>query len=371
MDHNKLFIPGPTEVRPEILEAQTRRMIGHRSAECAELIASVQQKLKQVFFTRQPVFICACSGTGLQEAAVRNCTDRKVLNCVNGAFSDRWRKVTEANAKENEVLEVAWGQPILPDLVLSRLEQGAFDAITIVHNETSTGVISPIKEIASAIRKAPGGEEIMILVDAVSSLGGAKLYFDDWDLDVVLTSSQKALAIPPGLAFCAVSERAMTKAASVADRGYYLDFLQLAKYLERDQTPNTPPISLLFALDQQLSDILSEGLENRFSRHLAMRDKTIHWAAVRGMDIFAKSGFESPTVTCIENTLNLNIDGLNAFLRDHNMIISNGYGHLRGTCFRIAHMGDTIDSDVDRLLKTIDSYLTLQRSTKSGNNSFD
>jgi predicted phosphoserine aminotransferase len=356
--HIKLFIPGPTEVRSEILEAQAQWMIGHRMPECAELLARIQEKIRPVFYTENRVYVNASSGTGLQEAAIRNCADKKVLNCVNGAFADRWRQVTEANGKANEVLKVDWGQPIRPEQVAMRLEDGNFDAVTVVHNETSTGVTSPLKEIAEAIRSAAGGDDIMILVDSVSGLSGVRLEFDAWDLDVVLTSSQKAFALPAGLAFCAVSDRALEKAGRVANRGYYFDFLTLEKYLLRDQTPATPAISLLYALDRQLDDMLSEGMENRFARHLAMRDRTIGWAMDRDFTLFSAKGYESPTVTCIKNDREIDISHLNDYLRAQGMIISNGYGPLKGKNFRIAHMGDTQLSDLEDLLATIDNYVT-------------
>jgi predicted phosphoserine aminotransferase len=332
-------------------------MVGHRMPECAELYGRIQGKIRQVFLTKSRVFINAASGTALQEAAVRNCTDKKVLNCVNGAFADRWRQVTEANGKANEVLEVEWGQPILADQVIERLSGGDFDAVTIVHNETSTGVTSPIQEIAQAIRQLPNGQEIMILIDSVSGLSGARLEMDAWDLDVVLTSSQKAFALPAGLSFCAVSDRAMAKAATVKHRGYYTDFLDLEKYLLRNQTPATPAISLMFALDQQLDDMLAEGIENRFARHQAMRDRTIAWARGHGFKLFSAAGYESPTVTCIDNSLNIDVAALNQHLRRNNMIISNGYGSLKGKNFRIAHMGDIQPEDLDVLFQAIDSFL--------------
>ncbi len=325
--------------------------------ECADLYGRIQGKIRQVFLTEKRVFINAASGTALQEAAIRNCTDKKVLNCVNGAFADRWRQVTEANGKANEVLEVEWGQPILADQVVERLSSGDFDAVTIVHNETSTGVTSPIQEIAQAIRQLPNGQEIMILIDSVSGLSGARLEMDAWDLDVVLTSSQKAFALPAGLSFCAVSDRAMAKAATVANRGYYTDFLDLEKYLLRNQTPATPAISLMYALDQQLDDMLAEGMENRFARHLAMRDRTIAWAKGHGFNLFSAEGYASPTVTCIDNSLNIDVAAMNKHLRQNNMIISNGYGTLKGKNFRIAHMGDIQPEDLEGLLAEIDVFL--------------
>jgi len=357
MPHIRLFIPGPTEVRPEILDAQTSWMIGHRMPECAELYAGIQGKIRQVFMTGKRVYVTASSGTGLQEAAVRNCSDQRILNCVNGAFADRWRQVTEANGKANDVLAVEWGQPIRPEQVAERLRTQEFDAVTIVHNETSTGAVSPIAEITSAIRSVPGGKNIMVLIDSVSGLSGARLEFDAWDLDVVFTSSQKAFALPPGLAFCAVSDRALEKARTVSNRGYYFDFLELEKYLLRDQTPATPAISLLFALDKQLDDILTEGLENRFQRHLAMRDRVISWAHQYAFGLLAPDGYRSPTVTCLSNDPNIDVAQLNGALRSQGMIISNGYGSLKEKTFRIAHMGDTTMADLDQLLSAIDNIL--------------
>lgn len=326
--------------------------------ECADLIGSIKPKLKKVFMTEQRVLITASSGTGLWEAAVRNTVNKKALNCVNGAFSDRWRQVTEMNGKENEVLEVDWGKPILPKMVAERLATGEFDAITIVHNETSAGVENPIKEIAAEVRKAPNGDEIMILVDTVSGLSGARLEFDSWDLDVALTSSQKAFALPAGLAFCAVSDRAMAKAETVPNRGYYFDFLTLDRYMQKNQTPATPAVSLLYALDKQLDDMMAEGVENRFARHLAMRDRTIEWATGKGFEIFAETGYESPTVTCVRNNLEIDVSALNQFLRERGMILSNGYGSkLKNVTFRIAHMGDMQMEDMEELFAAIDEFM--------------
>lgn len=356
--HVKLFIPGPVEVRPEILDAQTKWMIGHRMPECLELFASIKPKLAQVFFTDQTILITASSGTGLWEAAARNCVGKKALTCVNGAFADRFNDVVGMNGKDKEVLSVPWGRPILPEQVVERLATGEFDAVTIVHNETSTGVTSPIREIAQAIRAMPGGQDIMILVDSVSGLSGARIEMDAWDLDVVLASSQKAFALPPGLAFCAVSDRAMAKAKTIPARGYYFDFISLAKSIAKDQTPATPAVSLLYALDRQLDDMLAEGMEHRFSRHLAMRDRTLEWAKGAGFEIFAASGYESPTVTCVSNNLEIDISALNKYLRAQGMIISNGYGDLKGKTFRIAHMGDAQMGELEVLFTAMDNFLS-------------
>ena len=354
--HIKLFIPGPTEVRPEILDAQTHWMVGHRMPECIDLVGRILPKLSQVFFTEQTVLITASSGTGLWEAAARNCVAKKALTCVNGAFASRFSDVVGLNGKDMEVLSVPWGQPILPEQVVERLSSGEFDAVTVVHNETSTGATSPIQEIAQAIRAMPGGQDIMILVDSVSGLSGARIEMDAWDLDVVLASSQKAFALPPGLAFCAVSDRALAKAKTIPARGYYFDFISLAKSIAKNQTPATPAVSLLYALDCQLDYMMAEGMENRFARHLAMRDRTLDWVKSKGFDIFAAAGYESPTVTCASNNLEIDISALNKYLRSHGMIISNGYGDLKGKTFRIAHMGDTQMQDLEELFAAMDGF---------------
>ena len=332
-------------------------MIGHRMPECLDLVGQIKPKLAQVFFTEQTVLITASSGTGLWEAAARNLVNKKVLTCVNGAFAERFSDVAEMNGKAIEVLSAPWGQPILPEAVVERLATGEFDAVSIVHNETSTGVTSPIRDIAQAIRALPNGNDIMILVDSVSGLAGARIEMDAWDLDVVLASSQKAFALPPGLAFCAVSDRAMAKAKTVPARGYYFDFISLAKSMAKNQTPATPAVSLLFALDRQLDDMMAEGMEQRFTRHLAMRDRTLAWARGQGFDIFAAPGYESPTVTCISNNREIDISAFNKFLRTKGMVISNGYGDLKGKTFRIAHMGDTQMDELEVLYAAMDEFL--------------
>ena len=357
-DHLTLYLPGPTEVRREILEAQAQWMIGHRMPECAELVGRVHRGLKRLFMTDSRVLISASSGTGLWEGASRNCVRSKVLHCVNGAFSERWADVSARNGKNVEVVDVPWGKAIKPEMVAERLAKGGFDAVAFAHNETSTGVANPLREIAEVVRAAPGGDDIMILVDAVSSASGVELRFDEWDLDVALTSSQKALALPPGLAFCAVSDRAMERAKSIPDRGYYFDFLVLEKSLLKDQTPATPAISLLNAAGVQLETIFEEGLEARWARHAAMRDLTLVWAGEHGFSSFAELGYRSPTVTCLTNDLALDIGDLNGYLRERGMILSNGYGALKGKTFRIGHMGEHDEASIRRLLDTVEGYLT-------------
>lgn len=362
MSHAKLFIPGPSEVRREILEAQARPMIGHRSEECDALFARVQGKLRQLFVTASRVYVLASSGSGLQEAAIRNGVreGRRVANFVNGAFSQRWHQVSTGCAKEAVRFDVPWGQPVTPEFVAQALAGGDWDAITVVHNETSTGVASPVGKIAALLQAEQ--PETLTFVDAVSSLGGDHIPTDEWGLDVCLTSSQKALALPPGLAFAAVSDRTLARAEDVTGRGWYFDFLLLEKYLARSTTPATPAISLLYAADRQLDTILAEGLSNRVERHRRLAELTQQWALARGFGLFAAEGYRSRTVTCVENTPGIDFSALNRYLKSHDMAISNGYGDLKGKTFRIAHMGDVSQVEIAELLETIDGFLQAQNA---------
>ncbi|MFN3928488.1 MAG: pyridoxal-phosphate-dependent aminotransferase family protein [Thermoflexus sp.] len=353
-----LFIPGPTYVPEEIARAQARPMIGHRSREFTALFERLLPRLQAIFRTRGRVFFVAASGTGLWEAAIRNLVRRKVLCLINGAFGERWYQVALANGKEAIPISIEWGRGIRPEQVIEALETHPdVEAITVVHNETSTGVMNPLQEIAAAVRR--NFPEVLILVDAVSSLGGAPLETDAWGLDFVLTSSQKCLALPPGLAFCAVSERALEKAKEVPHRGYYFDLLTLARYAERGETPATPAISLLYAADVQFERILQEGMEARWERHRRMAERVQVWAAER-FGLFAEENYRSWTLTCVANTQGIDVGALNEFLRARGKIISSGYGPLKGKTFRIAHMGEIQPHHIEALLADIEAWLALR-----------
>jgi predicted phosphoserine aminotransferase len=300
------------------------------------------------------VYVSTSSGTGLWEAAVRNLVHTKCLNLVNGAFGERWRKTTIANGKQSIVVEADWGSPIRPADVKALLERERVDAVTLVHSETSTGVLNPLVDIAGVVGRYP---EVLLLADTVSSLGGMNIPVGDLGIDVCLASSQKALALPPGLSLVSVSDRALARAREVKNRGYYFDFLVFDEYLARGQTPSTPPISLLYALDYQLDRILAEGLESRFRRHWTMASAVWHWAEERGFELFAEKGCRSPTVTVIRNTRGVDISALQAHLRGRNMVIAEGYGPLRDKTFRIAHMGDVTPVEVQEVLTAIDEFL--------------
>ncbi len=360
----RLFLPGPTMVADEVLEAQAQRLIGHRGPEIAALLQSVQPRLREVFQTGHRVYVSTSSATGLFEAAARSCIKEHALCCVNGAFSERWAEVVEANGKAHARLEVEWGEPVTADHVDEALDKAAangspFDAVTVVHNETSTAVTSPVEEIAEAVRshEEKRGEPVLLLVDAVSSLGGIDVPVDRWGLDVCLTGGQKCLALPPGLAFAAVSDRALERAARIPGRGWYFDFLVYEKYLERWQTPTTPAVTLLYALDVQLDRILAEGIQARFARHRAMADHVRTWALER-FDILALEGYRSDSVTAVVNTRGINIGAVNHHLAETvDWIVSNGYGKLKDQTFRIGHMGDHTALECRELTAAIDVFL--------------
>jgi predicted phosphoserine aminotransferase len=352
---SRMFVPGPVDVDDEVLQAQARAMLPHRSAEFEEIFRSASEKAQKLFLTQNRVFLSASSGTGLQEAAIRNLVDKKLLSCINGAFADRWYDVAVSNGKDAEKLAFEWDQPVDPDLVAATVKSGAFEALTIVHNETSTGMQNPVKEVAEAVRTV--APDTLILVDAVSSLSGAKIETDAWGLDMVLTSSQKALALPPGLALAAVSDRALEKAKTVENRGWYFDLLRLEKHRLKDSSPATPAMSLIFALDHQLDRILAEGLENRFARHSAMAKHVHAWAEAQSLSMYAPEGYRSQTVTTIKNERGISISDLNAFLKQRGMRLANGYGPLKNITFRIAHMGEIQLSDLDELFAAIEEYL--------------
>jgi len=275
---------------------------------------------------------------------------------VCGAFSNRWHQITQENGIPCDKVEVPMGQAITPQLVDEALSKGDYDAVTIVMNETSTGVMSPVQEIAALVReKYP---DVLILVDAVSCMAGVKIEFDAWGLDVCLAGVQKCFALPPGLTVCAVSDRARERARQVKYPGHYFAYAQMDKRYDKGQTPATPAISLIQALNRQMDDILAEGLENRWKRHQEMAAYVQDWAR-RYFKLFSDERYLSPTVTNIENTRGINVAWLNEELGKRGAMISNGYGDLKEKCFRIAHMGDLTLDDLKWLTAQIEDILGL------------
>jgi aspartate aminotransferase-like enzyme len=354
--YRKLFTPGPTHVRDRVLEAQTEPIIHHRSKEYSTLQQEVTSKLQKLLYTEQRVYLFTSSSTGVMEGSIRQATNKKILNTVCGAFSQRWHEICEANGVPTDTVEVEWGQAITPDVVDEALASGEYDAMTVVFNETSTGLLNPIGEIAELVHeKYP---DVLILVDAVSGMAGAKMEFDKWGLDVALAGVQKCFALPPGLTICAVSDRARERALEVPNRGYYFAYEQMDKKYEKHQTRATPAISLIEALNAQLDDILVLDLENRWERHLEMAAYVQDWAR-EYFGLFSDERYLSPTVTNVKNTRGISVADLNNDLALRGAQISNGYGPLKEKCFRIAHMGDLTLDDLKWLTDQIEDILDL------------
>jgi len=354
--YKKLFIPGPTHVVDEILDAMSVPMIGHRDTLYSDLHGAVVGKLKKFLHTDGHIYLSTSSSTGMMEGSIRNLVNKKVLMTDCGAFSKRWAEIAQLNGKDIDVIQVDMGQATTPEMVDKFLSKGGFEAVCITHNETSTGVMNPIQEIGQLVKeKYP---DVLVLVDAVSSMAGTDIKVDDWNLDVVLAGTQKAFALPPGLCVVTVSERALQRAAEVENKGYYFNFEVLEKKAVKDQTPATPAISLVNALNVQMDRIFEEGPENRFQRHLDMAEHVRSWTR-KNFALYSDENYLSPTVTNVHNTRDIDVVALNGELAKRGAMISNGYGALKGKCFRIAHMGDLQVADVKWLTDQIDDILGL------------
>src|ERR1700719_4919984 len=293
--HDKLFIPGPVEVSAKTMAAFSRPMIGHRGEDFKNLYRDIHPKLQKLFATKQPVFLSTSSAWGVMEGSIRNLVERGVLCCMCGAFSDKWLDVARKCGKTAEPLQVDWGKHIDHKAIDRKLATGKFDTVTLIHNETSTGVMNPLPEICCILAKYP---EVALIVDTVSSFSAMKIEMDALGIDVMLTGAQKALALPPGFSLFAVSEKAFTRAEKQKDRGYYFDFLEFKKQQNEFMTPTTPSIGHIFALQSKLEDIFNETLPARFARHARTNALVHDWVAGRGFEFFAEENFRSPTLTC-------------------------------------------------------------------------
>lgn len=357
--HKKLFIPGPVEVRKEVLDKMSTPMIGHRSKDASILQKSISEKLQKLFYTSNEILLSTSSGTGLMEGAIRSCTAKRAAVFSVGAFGDRWYKIAVSNNVPADIFKVEMGKAIRAEEIDKVLSTGKYDLITVTHNETSTGVMNPIEDIAVVMKKYP---EVIFVIDAVSSAAGTKIEVDKLGIDICLTSTQKAIGLPPGMSICTFSEKAIKNAEKVEFRGTYLDLLALYKYLKKKdyQYPSTPSISHMYALDYQLDYILNEeGLENRFARHIEMANIVRDWAK-RYFELFPEEKYLSNTLTTVKNTRNIDVAKLNKELGDRGFQISNGYGDLKNKTFRIAHMGDCTVNDVSELLLNINDILSLK-----------
>jgi aspartate aminotransferase-like enzyme len=350
----KFFLPGPTYVPKDAREAMTQPMVGHRSAGFKAFYLSLAERLPKVLRTSGEVMVATGSSTLIMESAVVSCAARDVLNLTNGAFSERWHSISKSLGKAADKVSVPWGQPVDPDVVRSALRRKKYDVVTVVHNETSTGVLSPLAEIAKVIREE---SDAIIVVDTVSSLAGARVESDDWGLDVVLAGTQKAVAVPPGLTLFTLSERAAERAAKVPHRGFYTDLLRYRDKHREGGFITTPAIPLLYALDVQSNRILAEGMEARWARHQQLYETTARWAASRGCTYAAAEGARSVTVSCLLPPAGVDPQAIVKGLAALGFTIGGGYGDWKPTTFRIGHMGEVRASDLETLLAEIDQVL--------------
>src|SRR3954468_18542781 len=300
----KLFIPGPIAVSEKTLRAMSQPMMGHRSTDFVALYNSIQPGLQALVFTKDPVYLSTSSAFGSMEGALRNLVKKKVLSCMNGAFADKWNDVAVRNGKQATPLKFEWGQPVDPAAVRKELATGAYDAITIIHNETSCGCMSDLAAVMKVVREFP---DVISIVDTVSSFSALPIKKDELGIDVLITGSQKALAMPPGLSLASVSKRALDRAAKTDGRGYYFDFVEFQKNHEAGMTPSTPVLPLIYALRSKLADIKAEGAEARYARHAQLNQKVRDWGFAKGFKLFPKDGYGSLSLNCFANTLNIDL----------------------------------------------------------------
>src|SRR5947207_5940911 len=353
--HDKLFIPGPVEVSEKTWKAFAHPLIGHRSEDFKNLYREIHPKLQTLFDTKQPVFLSTSSAWGVMEASIRNLVNRGVLCCMCGAFSDKWFDVAKRCGKNAEPLQVEWGKHIDQKDLDRQLATGKFDTVTLIHSETSTGVMNPLGEICCVLAKYP---EVALIVDTVSSFSAMKIDMDPLGIDVMLTGAQKALALPPGFSLFSVSEKAFARAEKIDDRGYYFDFLEFKKQQAEWMTPTTPSIGHIFALQSKLDEIFEEGLDARFARHARTNALVHDWVRRAGFDFFAEEGFRTKTLTCVRNNRDIDVAKLVRDLRQkHHLVIDGGYGPIKGQTFRLSNMGDETEETVSHLLGCLDDCL--------------
>lgn len=359
---NKLFIPGPTEVRKEILDELSHPQIGHRTEEFRQLFASLKPGLKKIFYTENDVLVSTSSGSGFWEACIRSCINRKVLHAVNGAFSKKWSEISASCGKEMAAVKFENGKSVKAEEIDKALSTGEYEAFCMVHNETSTGVASDLEKLSAVIKKHPN---VLWFVDAVSSLAGMKIETDKLGIDICFASSQKALALPAGIAVASISARAYKKAEAVTGRGYYFDILELKKAYDKNETPYTPSIPHLYALKKQLERIEAEGIENRFKRHAEMAEYVRQWTKRNGFVMFSEEGAHSNTISCIINTRKVDFKAVKKEMAKKGFSIDSGYGKMnekleaegKPTTFRIAHMGDLTLDEIKQMTAELEKLI--------------
>ncbi|NLL95349.1 MAG: alanine--glyoxylate aminotransferase family protein [Thermoplasmatales archaeon] len=349
----KLFTVGPVNVEQDVLRSMAKPMITHRCKEYKQLHGGIVEKIRKALDTDMEVFLVSGSATVLLEGAIRNGATRRTLGITNGSFGNRLIECARLNDKEVEAINVPWGRPMQPKHIEGRVGRGV-EAVHWVSNESSTGVLSDSVALAEEVRRQK--PDALTIVDAVTSAFAVDLEIGRMDPDALVFGTQKALALPPGLAIALVSDRMVAKASKVPARGFYTDFLKLKKNADEDYALTTPPVSLMYALDFQLDRILAEGMPARYRRHDEMAKAVEKWADRRMSGLFPEKGFRSKTIGVI-NRGKLDFEPFHTALKAKGYEISGGYGDVKETTFRIGHMGDATVRGVKDLLDAMDGIL--------------
>jgi predicted phosphoserine aminotransferase len=356
----RLYLPGPTEVPEEVLDAMSQPMFGHRTPRMTELYTTIVEDTKRFLDTSHDVIILSCSGTEFWEATTLNMVDERMAVATCGSFSERQADVAERLGTDVDRLQYEWGEAVKPADVREFLEtsEADYDVFATVMNETSTGVRNPVEEIGDVLESFP---ETLFVVDAISCLGGDRIDIDAHGIDAIFTSTQKAFAMPPGLAVCAVSEAAYERERANPSASWYGGFQRCIDYYDRTgQTHSTPAIPLMLAYRTQMKRMLSESHPTRDRRHQAMAAYTQDWAR-RHFGLFAEPGYESQTVTCIENTIDMDVSAvIDGVSEAYDFAFSDGYGsRLGGETFRIGHMGEHTVETITELTEAIEDVANL------------
>jgi len=343
----RFFLPGPVYVLEEVRQQMVRPVVAHRSAEFRQVWAAISAALPDVFRTTRPCMTATGSATLLMEASLVSLTGDAVLHLTNGAFSERWRTVGRALGRSSDEVAVPWGEAVDPALVRAALRRRRYEAVTLVHNETSTGVLNPLAELAAVIHEE---SDALVLVDTVSSLAAAPVETDDWGLDFVFAGVQKGIASPPGLSVFTFSQRAEARAGSIPHRGFYGDLLRYRDQQAGGGPITTPAVAECYALERQLALVGAEGMEARWERHARLAARTADWAAAEGLSFASTGSHRSPSVSCLRPPGALVAPAVVRGLAERGFVVGGGYGKWKQETFRIGHMGEVSDGDLAALL---------------------
>ena len=349
----QLFTVGPVHVAQETLQAMTKPMITHRCKEYKDLHGAIVEKIRKALRTDNDIFLVGGSATVLIEGAVRNAVSSNCLGISNGSFGNRLIECATANGKNVAEIHVPWGKAMRPSDIEGKVTKDV-EAVTWVSNESSTGVLSNSTALAEEVRKQ--NPDALIILDAVTSAMAADLDLPKLQPDAMIFGTQKALALPPGLAIAVVSDRIIEKSKNVKNKGFYTDFVKLKKNADDNYALTTPPVSLMYALDYQLDNILKEGMDHRYKRHEEMASMVQKWADEKFNGLFPEEGYRSKTIGVV-NRGDLDFDTFHSKLKSKGYEISNGYGEVKGSTFRIGHMGDITPSMLKELLSAMDETL--------------